>query len=148
VRRRLRSDQEAIGEPVDVSLRVRYAETDKMGIVYHANYFVWFEIGRTELVRQRSIPYSEMEQEEDCHIVVANATCTFRAPARYDDVLTVRTRLRDVRSRVIVFAYEVLTEDGRLLAEGETTHVVTDGRGKPRALPDHFRQALTAPTPF
>jgi acyl-CoA thioester hydrolase len=129
VQRRRKAEEERRGEPVDVSIRVRYAETDKMGIVYHANYFVWFEIGRTELVRQRSIPYSAMEQEEDCHIVVANATCTFRAPARYDDVLTIRTWLQAVRSRVIVFAYEVLTEDGRLLAAGETTHVVTDGRG-------------------
>ena len=146
-RSRTRAEQPALGEPVDIFLRVRYAETDKMGIVYHANFFVWFEIGRTELVRQRGIPYSEMEQAEDCHIVVANAICTYRAPARYDDLLTVRTWLRELRSRVIVFGYEVLAEDGRRLATGETTHVVVDHTGKPRSLPERFRQTLAAPSP-
>ena len=126
----------------DVSLRVRYAETDQMGIVYYANYFVWFEIGRTEILRQRGFSYRALEEEEGCFIVVANAACTYRAPARYDDVITVRTRLKEVRSRVVRFSYEILGPDDRQLAVGETTHVVTDQEGKPRALPDAYRRSL------
>jgi len=132
-------------ESVDVSIRVRYAETDKMGIVYHANYLVWFEIGRTEFLRERGFAYRDLEEEEDCHIVVASLSCTFRAPARYDDVLTIRTFIKSVRSRVVVFEYEVLHEDGRRLATGETTHVVTDHLGKPRVLPEQYRRALEGP---
>ena len=128
--------------PVDVTIRVRYAETDQMGIVYYANYFVWFEIGRTEILRQRGFSYRALEEEEGCYIVVANAACTFRASARYDDLITIRTWLKEVRSRVVVFSYEVISDKGRRLANGETTHVVTDLNGKPRALPEAYRRAL------
>jgi len=115
-----------------------------MGIVYYANYFVWFELGRVELFRERGLSYRDFEEREDCFIVVADARCTYRAPARYDDVITVRTRLTGVRSRVITFGYEILAEGERVLATGESTHVVTDRRGKPRALPDAYR-AILAP---
>ena len=102
------------------TVRVRYAETDKMGIVYHANFFVWFEIGRTELVRQRGIPYSTLEQAEDRHIVVANATCTYRAPARYDDLLTIRTTLSEwPTDHRLRFRQEVFNADGKLLTVGD-----------------------------
>jgi acyl-CoA thioester hydrolase len=130
------------GEAVDLSIRVRYAETDQMGIVYYANYFIWFELGRTELLRQRGFTYRDVEEQENCFIVVADARCTYRAPARYDDVITIRTQVTGLRSRVITFGYEVLSEDGRLLARGETTHVITDRTGKPRALPEKFRAVL------
>ena len=132
-------------QTTDVSFRVRYAETDKMGIVYHANYLVWLEIGRTELLRQRGFVYRELEEQYDCHIVVANVSCTYRAPARYDDLITVRTGVKSVRSRVVIFDYEVFHEDGRRLATAETTHVVTDHLGKPRVLPDPYRRALEDP---
>jgi acyl-CoA thioester hydrolase len=128
---------------VDMSVRVRYAETDQMGIVYYANYFVWFELGRTELLRQRGYTYRQVEAEDGCFIVVADARCTYRSPARYDDLITIRTRVVDLRSRVVVFGYELLGEDGRLIATGETTHVITDRQGKPRALPEKFRNALS-----
>src|SRR4051794_13796272 len=109
-----------------------------MGIVYHANYLVWFEIGRTEVLRRTGFAYRDLEEQEDCHIVVANLSVTYRAPARYDDVLTIRTRVKSIRSRVVMFEYEVLHEDGRRLATGETTHVITDRTGKPRVLPERY----------
>ncbi len=132
----------AFGAATDVSVRVRYAETDQMGIVYYANYFVWFELGRVELLRERGFTYRDFEEQEDCFIVVADARCTYRAPVRYDDIVTIRTRVTGLRSRVLTFGYEVLAENGKLLATGETTHVVTDRQGRPRALPEKYRTIL------
>src|SRR5512144_2097864 len=100
---------------VDIEMRVRYAETDQMGIVYHASYLVWFEIGRTELLRQRGFTYRDLEDQDGCYIVVTRVACTYHAPARYDDVLTIRTRLQRLHSRLVAFRYEVLSEDGRRL---------------------------------
>lgn len=125
--------------------RVRYAETDQMGVVYYANYFVWFEIGRTDLCRQRGFAYRDMEKEDGLCIIVAEARCRYKAPARYDDEIEVRTRLSEVRRRVLTFTYEIRRKsDDELLAEGETIHVVVDMEGKPRALPDKYRELLTA----
>lgn len=127
------------------AFRVRYAETDQMGVVYYANYFVWFEIGRTDLCRQRGFAYRDMEKEDGLCIIVAEARCRYKAPARYDDEIEVRTRLREVRRRLLIFAYEIRRRpDDELLAEGETIHVVVDMEGKPRALPDKYRELLTA----
>lgn len=122
------------------NIRVRYAETDQMGVVYHSNHFIWFEIGRTDFCRQHGFAYREMEQD-GLYIVVAEARCRYKAPARYDDEILIRTCLRDVRKRVLVFGYEVyrLLED-ELLAEGETVHVVTDREGRPRVLPEKYRE--------
>lgn len=123
------------------TLRVRYAETDQMGIVYYANFFVWFEIGRTDLCRQHGFAYRQMEQEDGLYIMVAETRCRYKAPARYDDEILVRTCLRAVRKRVLVFGYEVYRQAGdELLAEGETVHVITDREGHPRALPDKYRE--------
>jgi acyl-CoA thioester hydrolase len=127
---------------VDVQVRVRYAETDRMGVVYYANHFVWFEIGRTELFRQRGHVYRELEEREGCYIVVGEARCRYLAPVRYDEVITIRTRIKAARTRVVVFSYEILGEDGRALASGETTHVITDREGKPRSLPEKYREVL------
>jgi acyl-CoA thioester hydrolase len=133
------------GAATETTIRVRYAETDQMGIVYYANYFVWFELGRVELLRERGLSYRDFEEQEDCFIVVADARCTYRAPARYDDVITIRTRVTGLRSRVVTFGYEIMTDSDRLLATGETTHVITDRSGKPRALPESYR-AILAPS--
>jgi acyl-CoA thioester hydrolase len=131
----------------ETRLRVRYAETDQMGVVYHSNHFIWFEIGRVELLRQLGFSYREMENEDRCYIAVVDARCRYRAPARYDDEIIVRTHLKNVRDSVIHFAYELLrAADSMLLAEGETTHVVTDAQMKSTELPskylDVFRQAV------
>jgi acyl-CoA thioester hydrolase len=127
----------------ETTVRVRYAETDQMGVVYYANFFVWFEIGRVELLRQLGLEYRDMEREEGCFIAVADARCRYKAPARYDDVLTIRTRLKRMRGPVVHFAYEIVRPaDGALLAEGETSHVVTDTQMKMRTLPEKYRRAF------
>jgi len=127
---------------VDIDVRVRYAETDQMGIVYHANYLVWFEIGRTELLRQCGFAYRDMEEQEGCFIVVTRASCAFHQVARYDDVLTIRTRVKRLQSRTVDFSYEVLSEDDHRIATGETSHVVTDRSGRPRRFPDRYMEAI------
>ena len=127
------------------TLRVRYAETDQMGIVYYANYFVWFELGRTDFCRQHGFAYREMERQDGLYIMVAETRCRYKAPARYDDEILVRTSLRAVRKRVLVFGYEVYRQAGdELLAEGETVHVITDREGHPRALPEKYRELFLA----
>ncbi len=125
----------------ETTVRVRYAETDQMGFVYYANFFVWFEVGRVELLRQMGFHYKEMEKVDDCHIVVAEARCRYLRPGRYDDLLRVRTRIAEARSRTIRFAYEVVRDaTGERLATGETTHVVCDRRGRPKSLPAKYRK--------
>ena len=130
---------------VDFAVRVRYAETDQMQVAYYANHFVWFELGRTEFFRQRGYVYRELEEQEGCYLVVAEASCRYHSPARYDEVLTVRTRVKAARTRVVVFTYEILGPAGNKVATGETVHVITDGKGKPRTLPEKYRHALLAP---
>jgi len=132
-------------EWTSTSFRVRYAETDQMGVVYYANHFVWFEIGRADYCRQHGFAYRDMEKEDGLCITVAEARCRYKAPAKYDDEIEVRTRLTHVRRRVIAFAYEIYRRpEGELLAEGETVHVITDLDGRPRALPDKYRTLLLA----
>jgi acyl-CoA thioester hydrolase len=127
----------------DATVRVRYAETDQMGVVYHANFLIWFEVGRVELMRAIGIEYKRMEREDDCHIVVAEASCRYHHPARYDELLRVRTRIAESRNRTIKFAYEVLRDsDGQLLATGGTTHVICGSNGRPKLLPEKYRQLL------
>ncbi|MHB1958762.1 MAG: acyl-CoA thioesterase [Acidobacteriaceae bacterium] len=127
----------------EVRLRVRYAETDQMGVVYYSNFLVWFEIGRVELLRQLGFDYKTMEIEDDCFIPVVEANCRYKSPARYDDELIVETRVTGVRGAVLKFRYRVTRViDRQLLAEGETTHVVTDSKLSKRALPEKYVQAL------
>ena len=128
-------------------LRVRYAETDQMGVVYHANHFIWFEIGRVELMRQLGFAYRDLEREHECFIPVVDARCRYKAPARYDDEIIVRTHLKNVRESILHFGYELVrVGDGELLAEGETTHMILDAKMKASTLPPAFlktfREAL------
>jgi acyl-CoA thioester hydrolase len=134
------------GIPVnETRLRVRYAETDQMGIVYHSNHFIWFEMGRVELMRQMGFSYKVMESEDECFIAVVDARCKYRSPALYDEELIVRTTLKNVRESVIHFGYELVrAADGTLLAEGETTHIVTNREMKIRALPEKYLSAFRA----
>lgn len=126
-------------------LRVRYAETDQMGVVYHSNYFIWFEIGRVELMRQLGFSYRDIEQNDGLFIAVADARCRYKAPARYDDEVIVRTHLKNVRESFVHFGYELVrASDGALLAEGETTHIVTDKQMKTALLPEKPLQAFRA----
>jgi acyl-CoA thioester hydrolase len=123
----------------ETRIRVRYAETDQMGVVYHANHFIWFEVGRVELLRQFGFSYKDMEREDDCFIAVVDARCRYKAPVHYDDEVIVRTRLKHVREKVIRFGYELRSSaTGALLAEGETTHIVANAQMRPRALPEKY----------
>jgi acyl-CoA thioester hydrolase len=124
-------------------VRVRYAETDQMGVVYHSNHFIWFEIGRVELLRQLGFSYRDMEQQDGCFIVVVDARCRYKAPARYDDEVIVRTHLKNVRESVVHFGYELVrAADGAVLAEGETTHIVTNAQMKAAPLPEKYMNAF------
>ncbi|HXF81481.1 MAG TPA: thioesterase family protein [bacterium] len=129
------------GAPVEIQLRVRYAETDAMGVVHHANYFVWFEVGRTEYTRACGLPYREVEAG-GVRLVVVEATARYHAPARYDDVVVVRTGLDAMSRATLTFAYEVRRSDGALLAAGHTVHAATDARGRVRRIPEAVRAAL------
>ena len=119
-------------------IRVRYAETDKMGVVYYANYLVWFEVGRTDLLRGSGWSYREMEVE-GFSLPVIEAQCSYRQSARYDDDLDIRTT-GTLLSRVRVrFNYEVVrAADDAVLAEGYTVHASLDQDGRPRRLPDRI----------
>jgi acyl-CoA thioester hydrolase len=134
--------------PVTTQVRVRYAETDQMGIVYYANYLVWFEIGRVELLRSLGLAYSQLETEHECILPVVEASCRYRAPARYDDEILIETRPALLRGSVIKFAYRIYRkanqegQERELLAEGETVHVVCDDQLNKKPLPEHYAQAL------
>src|SRR5271156_4032699 len=124
-------------------IRVRYAETDQMGVVYYANFFIWFELGRVELLRQLGFQYKQMEIDDDCHIPVVAANCRYKSPARYDDELLLETSVLAMRRSVIKFGYRLLRPaDDKLLAEGETTHVVVDRSLQKVSLPGKYLTVL------
>jgi acyl-CoA thioester hydrolase len=118
----------------ETTVRVRYAETDQMGVVYHANYLIWFEVGRVELIRQMGLDYKSMEQDYGCGIAVVDASVRYKSPARYDEEITIRTRLAAFRGPVIRFEYTVLRAE-TILCEGATVHVVVDRAMKRASLP-------------
>jgi acyl-CoA thioester hydrolase len=130
-------------------LRVRYAETDQMGVVYHANYLVWFEVGRVDFIRDMGLDYKAMEKEDNAMIAVIEASARYKAPARYDDEILVRTSLAGVRGTIVRFRYTVLRAasekiDEQLLCEGETTHIVVDRDMKKREMPQHYADRFRA----
>jgi len=129
----------------EVRLRVRYAETDRMGVVYHANYFIWFEVGRVELMRQLGFSYLEMEENDNCGIAVIDARCRYKAPARYDDELVLRTHIELLRESMVQFGYELCrAETGELLAEGDTTHIAVTREMKRTSMPEKYIVAFRA----
>jgi acyl-CoA thioester hydrolase len=138
--------ENVFGEWHESVVRVRYAETDKMGIVYYANYLIWFEIGRTDFCRARGFAYRDMEENDDAFLVVAESYCRYKAPAYYDDELLVRTHITELRRRSLRFGYEIVrASDGQVIAEGETGHVITDSTGRVRSIPEGYSQRLLAP---
>lgn len=131
----------------DTTVRVRYAETDQMGVVYHGNYYAWFEVGRVELCRQLGFEYKQMEIEDDSYIVVAESSCRYRRPAKFDDLLRIRTRVSELQRRTIRFQYEIIRDaTDELLATGETLHVICDRQGRPKSLPERYKKFFE-PTP-
>jgi acyl-CoA thioester hydrolase len=132
---------------VESHLRVRYAETDSMGIVYHANYLVWMEIGRTEFFRSLGYTYRDLERDYKLHTPVVELTCRYHAPARYDDEVTVRTRINKVNRRLIRFGYEIVIKpNNQLLCEGESVHLIVDSEHRRTLLPDIMLAALRPTT--
>ncbi len=132
----------------ETRVRVRYAETDQMGVVYHANYLIWFEVGRVELIRQMGLDYKSMEAEDGCMIAVVEATARYRAPARYDEELVVRTRVSGFRSALLKFSYEVeRAGDGMLLCTGETVHVVVGRDMRRRRMPEAYAAVFRSMLP-
>lgn len=127
----------------ETEIMVRYAETDQMGVVYHANYLVWFELGRSEICKAKGFSYKDMEQNDDALMVVGEVYCRYKSPAFYDDKLLVRTQVEKVRSRSVRFIYEIFRpSDAAILAEGESLHIFTDHQKRVRALPEKYRELL------
>jgi acyl-CoA thioester hydrolase len=128
----------------ETEVRVRYAETDQMGIAHHSNYLIWFEAGRSDLCRARGFSYKEMEEQADALMVVAESYVRYKSPAFYEDVLSIRTTISEVRSRSIRFSYEIhRASDDKLIAEGETLHLVTGKDQKVKIIPEAYKHLLT-----
>jgi acyl-CoA thioester hydrolase len=127
----------------ETEIRVRYAETDQMGIAHHSNYLIWFEAGRSDLCRARGFSYKEMEEQENALMVVAESYVRYKSPAFYEDILHIHTKIGEMRSRSIRFIYEIYRpKDSVLIAEGETLHLVTDQNQKVRTIPDIYKRLL------
>ena len=131
---------------METSVNVRYAETDQMGIVYYANYLVWFEVGRVAWCRAKGFQYAEMESRDGRYLMVAEASCRHKSPARFSEEIVIKTGLAKATDRIIRYRYEIWSKDtGRLLATGETAHVVTDSQYRPARLPDAYRKFFSLP---
>jgi acyl-CoA thioester hydrolase len=128
--------------PVETRLRVRYAETDQMGVVYHANYLIWMEVGRVEYWRAAGLRYRDMEREDGILLIVAEVNCRYLAPAVYDEEVVIRTSVAEANPRMIRFEYEILASDGRRLANGYTKHVFCGADRRPAKLPHKYHQKL------
>lgn len=136
----------------ETRIRVRYAETDQMGVVYHANYLVWFEVGRVEFIRQLGMDYKRMEQEDGAMIAVAEVTARYKAPARYDDELIVRTSLAGLRGSIVRFRYSIVRAANgsageaaeTILCEGETVHFVVGRDMKRREMPALYAERFAS----
>lgn len=130
----------------ETQVRVRYAETDQAGVVYHSNYLIWFEVGRVELCRDYGFNYREMEQESDAYLPVTELSVKYRIPAKYDEELIIRSRISGLRSRAVSFTYQVLRAADRvLLAEGETHHIVMTREGRARSFPPKYAELMKGP---
>ena len=128
---------------VETRLRVRYAETDQMGVVYHANYLIWMEVGRVEYWRAAGLRYRDMELEDGVLLAVIEAQCRYLHPARFDEEVIVETRIADANSRLVEFAYEMrLADSGRKLATGSTRHIFCNREMKHVRLPEKYRAAF------
>jgi acyl-CoA thioester hydrolase len=121
--------------------RVRYAETDQMGMVYYANYLIWMEVGRSDFCRECGFSYRDLEREEQAYLAVAEAICRYRAPARYDDEILVETEMTRLGSRILEFSYRIKT-GATLLADGRTLHAIIGLDGKPKSMPHRYLELL------
>jgi acyl-CoA thioester hydrolase len=123
-------------------VRVRYAETDQMGVAYYANYLVWFEVGRSQFCNDCGFSYRDMERETGLFLIVAEAHCRYKTPARYEDELIIKTSISELTRRTIRFSYEITRSDGAAIATGDTLHVLINTEGRPSTMPDKYRSYL------
>ena len=130
-------------QPNETRIRVRYAETDQMGIVYHANYLVWMEVGRVAYCKARGFEYKQMELQDGVFLAVAEARCRYSSPARFDEEVVIRTWVEESNPRMVRFAYEMLlAEGGRKLATGQTKHIFLGRNLRPCRLPEKYRESF------
>lgn len=129
---------------IEIEERVRYSETDQMGVAHNKNYFEWFEIGRTEFCRKKGISYKAIEAR-GFYLVVVEAFCKYKKPLRYDEVFVVRVSLREITPKKAVFDYELLTkEERKIIATGYTVHIVTNAKAEVSTLPEELLKKLAA----
>lgn len=131
-----------VGHTSISKVRVRYAETDQMGVAYYANYLVWFEVGRSQFCNDCGFSYRDMERETGLFLIVAEAHCRYKTPARYEDELIISTTISELTRRTIKFSYEINRADGAAVAAGDTLHVLINTSGRPSTLPDKYRSYL------
>jgi len=125
----------------ETRIRVRYAETDQMGVVYSANFFIWMEVGRVELCKACGFSYRDMEQDDGVYLAVAEASCRYRSPARFDDEVIIKTWIEEANTRIVIFQYEMRMADGdRILATGHTRHVFVNRTMQRTRLPAKYHQ--------
>ncbi len=128
----------------EITVRVRYQETDQMGFVYYSNYFVYFEMGRIEYLRNLGFPYSELEKES-IFLAVVEAHCKYRSPARFDDLLIIKTWLSKMKNASVEFCYEIRRKgEEKLIAEGSTVLACLDENRRPRTIPDEIKKAMSS----
>jgi acyl-CoA thioester hydrolase len=128
----------------ETRFRARYSETDKMGVIYYANYLVWMEMGRTDYCKSVGFDYRDMELD-GANMAVAEATCRYITPARYDDEILVKTRVERLNRRLITFTYIISNEqNGTVLAEGRTVHIAMGNDGKSRSIPQRYLELMKA----
>jgi acyl-CoA thioester hydrolase len=138
---------QVLGLTSKARVRVRYAETDQMGISYYANYFIWFEVGRNQHCIECGFSYRDMEKETGLYLIVADAQCRYKTPARYEDELIIKTRINELTKRTVRFIYEIERADGEIIATGETLHVLINQQGRPSSLPEKYLTLLRAEQP-
>ena len=132
-----------MAQTTESRFRVRYAETDQMGMAYYANYLVWMEVGRSDYCRECGFSYGDLERNEQAFLTVAEARCRYLTAARYDDEILVETGITRLSRRVVEFSYKI-KKGPALLAEGRTVHVVIGPNGKPRSMPNRYFELLKA----
>jgi acyl-CoA thioester hydrolase len=140
--KKVMKNSELTGLTSEAQVRVRYAETDQMGVTYYANYFVWFEVGRNQHCIECGFSYRDMEKETGLFLIVADARCRYQTPARYEDELIIKTRINELTRRTVRFNYEIVRADGEKVATGETLHVLINQQGRPSSLPEKYLSLL------
>ncbi len=129
---------------IEIEEKVRYSETDQMGVAHNKNYFEWFEIGRTEFCRQKKIPYKSIE-ERGFYLVVVESFCRYKKALRYDDTFFIQVSLQEITSKKVVFSYQILSENkNQIMAKGYTTHIVTNAKSVVCKFPDDIINKLTS----